>query len=130
MTTYRVTVTRDDDVWAAVIDGLPPHMIGATDVERFSDLEPEVRDLVAALTDADLDSFGLEWRLLIGNRDVTAEVVALRQAETALQDALAARDEARRTVLKALATTGLSQGAIGDVLGVSHQRVHQLLKAS
>ena len=130
MTTYRVTVTRDDDVWAAVIDGLPPHVIGAADVERFPDLEPEVRDLVAALTDADLDSFGLEWRFLIGNRDVTAEVVALSRAETALEDALAARDEARRAVLKALAATGLSQGAIGDVLGVSHQRVHQLLKAS
>jgi len=130
MTTYRVTVTRDDDVWAAVIDGLPPRVIGATDVERFCDLEAEVRDLVAALTGADLDSFGLEWRLMIGNRDVAAEVVALSRAETALKDALAARDEARRTVLKALATAGLSQGAIGDVLGVSHQRVHQLLKAS
>ncbi|HUK68282.1 MAG TPA: hypothetical protein VLW50_05935 [Streptosporangiaceae bacterium] len=53
-------------MWAAVIDGLPPHVIGATDVERFSDLEPEAGDLVAALTDAGLDSFGLQWRLLAG----------------------------------------------------------------
>jgi DNA-directed RNA polymerase specialized sigma subunit len=130
MTTYRVTVTRDSDVWAAVVDDLPPHVIGATDVEHFAELEPEVRDLVAALTDSDLYDFDLDWRIVIDGRDVTEEITMLGQAEAALTDAAAMRDNARNSALKALADTGLSQAAIGDVLGVSHQRVHQLLKAS
>jgi predicted transcriptional regulator len=130
MTIYRVSVTRDGDVWAAVVDGLPPHVIGATDVERFSELESEVRDLVAALTDADLYDFDLDWRIVIDGHDVTSEVTTLSRAEAGLDEAVAMRDNARNGALKALADTGLSQAAIGDVLGVSHQRVHQLLKAS
>jgi DNA-directed RNA polymerase specialized sigma24 family protein len=130
MTTYGVTVTRDSGTWAAVVDGLPPHVIGAIDVEHFADLRSEVRDLIAALTETDLDSFGLTWRVIIEGHDVTAEVLALGDAEAALDDALTAREGARQEALKALAGAGLSQAAIGDVLGLSHQRVHQLLKAS
>jgi hypothetical protein len=59
--TYDVTVTRDGTLWAAVVDGLPSHFVGATDVERFADLDLEVRDLVAGLTDADPESFDLRW---------------------------------------------------------------------
>jgi hypothetical protein len=131
MITYEVTVTRDSGMWAAVVGGLPPHMTGAIDVEHFAKVEAEVRDLIAVLTDApDLDSFDLRWRVLIDGHDVTAEVLALGNAEAALEDAVTAREGARSAVLKALAKAGLSQAAIGDVLRLSHQRVHQLLKGS
>jgi hypothetical protein len=60
--TYGVTLTREDQLWTANVDGLPPHMIGITDAERFADLEVEVRDLVAGLTDSDPDTFELSWR--------------------------------------------------------------------
>jgi DNA-directed RNA polymerase specialized sigma24 family protein len=129
MKIYEVTVTRDDNLWAAVVHGLPPHVIGATDAERLADLESDVYDLVAALTDSDLGRFRLTWRYVVNGRDVTDRVVALRRAEGALEEAMMARDEARRSLLKALADIGLSQSAIGDMLGVSHQRIHQLLKA-
>ena len=62
MTSYGVTVTRDSGLWVAEIAGLPPRMVGVTDVERFSDLDVEVRDLIAGLTDTDPDSFDLTWR--------------------------------------------------------------------
>ncbi len=130
MTTYGVTVTRDSGMWAAVVDGLPPHVIGAIDVEHFADLRSEVQDLVAALTETGPDSFGLTWRVIIEGQDVTTEVLALGAAEAVLDQALTAREGARQDALKALAGAGLSQAAIGDVLGLSHQRVHQLLKAS
>jgi hypothetical protein len=61
MTTYNVTVTRDGGLWAAVVSGLPPRMVGATDVERFTDLDLEVRDLIAGLTETDPDSFVIRW---------------------------------------------------------------------
>jgi predicted XRE-type DNA-binding protein len=129
MTTYNVTVTRDSGLWAAVVSGLPPHMVGATDVERFADIDVEVRDLIAGLTDSAPDSFALRWRYVIDGGDVTSLLEALFASELAYGDALAARDAVRLEVIRALARAHLSQSAIGDVLGLSHQRVHQLLKA-
>jgi len=32
MTTYTVAVSREDDLWVAVIGGLPAHRVNATDV--------------------------------------------------------------------------------------------------
>lgn len=130
MITYSVTVARDGNLWTAVVNGLAPHVIGATDAERFADLEDEVPELIAALTDSDPGSFGLEWHLELDGRDLTEAVKTLRHAESALEAAVRAREDARGVLLRDLAEAGLSQAAIGDVLGISHQRVHQLLKAS
>ena len=69
MTGYDVTVTRDGALWAALIDGLPPHVVGATDVEHIADFEHEMRDLVAGLTDADPASCELQWRVRAARRD-------------------------------------------------------------
>jgi hypothetical protein len=129
MTTYDVTVTRDSGMWAAIVSGLPSRLIGATDVERFADLDVEVRDLIAGLTDTAPESFELRWRYVTDGRDVTSLLEALFASELSYALATAARDAARREVIVALSETHLSQSAIGDVLGLSHQRVHQLLKA-
>lgn len=63
MTSYDVTVTRDDNLWVALVDG-----VGATDVEHFSDLDVEVRDYVAGVTDADLDDRGEVCRVVSARR--------------------------------------------------------------
>ncbi len=128
MTTYEVTVIREDGVWVADINGdwLGP---AATQTDRFADLDTEVRDLIAGLTDTDPDSFGLAWRYVLDGRDVTSVIVDLAESEHAYRDAAAARDAARRGVIRALLDARLSQSAIGDVLGLSHQRIHQLTKA-
>jgi hypothetical protein len=49
MTSYDVTVTREDTLWVAHADN-----VGATDVEHFQDLEVEVRDYIAGMTDHQL----------------------------------------------------------------------------
>lgn len=129
MTTYRVDVTRADGLWVADICGLE---LGpaATDTVHFDDLEAEVRDLISGLTDADPGEFEVSWRYNIGDADLTPAISRLLEAEVGLQKATKAHEEARRIALRELADAGLSQSAIGDVLGVSHQRVHQLLRAS
>ncbi|HEU5418077.1 MAG TPA: hypothetical protein VFV41_10335 [Streptosporangiaceae bacterium] len=112
-----------------VIDGLPPNVIGAADVDRFADLDAEVRELIADLTDSDPRSFSLFWQYVIGDEDVTVEVSRLRNAELALRQAADERDDARRAAIEALARANVSQAVIGDVLGLSHQRIHQMLRA-
>jgi hypothetical protein len=129
MSGYQVEVTREDGLWVAGIWG-PELGPAATDTVHFADLESEVRDLIAGLTDTEPGDFELTWRYTIGGADMTSTISRLLEAEVGLQQATQAHDEARRAALRELASTGLSQAAIGDVLGVSHQRVHQLLKAS
>lgn len=129
MSDYDVTVMREDGLWVAYIEG-PGLGPAATDTPRFADLDAEVRDLITGLTGADPESLHLHWRYVIDGADVTETVTRLAEAQIRLRDATIAREEARSEALRKLASTGLPQSAIGDVLGVSHQRVHQLLKAS
>ena len=128
MTIYAVTVIREDGLWVADIhaEGLGP---AATQTDRFADLDTEVRDLIAGLTDTDPASFALAWRYVFGDQDVTNLIIDLTGSEHAYAEAAAARDAARREVIRVLLDARLSQSAIGDVLGLSHQRVHQLAKA-
>jgi len=122
--TYPVTVSREDNLWVAIVDGVPA---GATDVERFGDLQVEVRDLVAGLTDSDPGAFRLDWRYLPGGIDVTIEIENFIHARSDATAAARRRDEALRSAIAALRGAGLSVRAIADVVELSHQRVHQLL---
>jgi hypothetical protein len=128
MTMYEVTVIREDGMWVADIHGagLGPT---ATQTDTFAELDTEVRDLIAGLTDTDPDSFGVAWRYVLDGRDVTSVIIDLAESEHAYRDAATARYAARREVIRALMDARLSQSAIGDVLGLSHQRIHQLAKA-
>jgi Homeodomain-like domain len=89
-----------------------------------------VRDIIAGLTGSEPDEAILSWRFAIDEADVTQAVTWLLDAEAELRNATRLRTEARSQALRELADAGLPQSAIGDILGVSHQRVHQLLQAS
>lgn len=82
MTTYEVIVTREDNLWVADVQGLPPHLVGATDVEHFADLDVEVRDLVAGLTDTDPDGITIRWRYEVNGIDVTDKLTRFPPAES------------------------------------------------
>jgi hypothetical protein len=131
MTSYDVTVTRDDNLWVALVDG-----VGATDVEHFSDLDVEVRDYVAGMTDAEPDDFGIHWRYEVNGRDVTDALSRFMAAERELREVMEAeaakaieRDAARLNAINAVRSAGLSQRVAADVVGLSHQRVHQLVNS-
>ncbi|KAA2258755.1 MerR [Solihabitans fulvus] len=124
MTAYDVTVSREDNLWVAVVDGLAP---AATDVEHFADLETEVRDLISGLTESDPDDFALRWHYLVGGEDVTEQIQRVLALESELRELQAARDRARNEAVSTLLKAGASQRAIGDVLNLSHQRVNQLI---
>ena len=129
-TTYRVTVEREDQLWTALVEGLPSRAFGATDTDRFADLDDMVRDLVATLTDTDPDSFDLTWRYVQHGVDYTAEIEQSLAASAALLEAEATHQKARGAAVAAMAGAGLSQRAIGDALGLSYQRVGQLVRAA
>lgn len=121
---YRVTVTREDHLWVAVVGGLAG---GATDVEHFGDLGIEVRDLIAGLADIDPEEISIEWRYVQGDHEYTPAVEGLREWEQGARKAIEQRDAARRAAIVAMRNATLSFRDIADIVGLSHQRVAQLV---
>lgn len=120
--THQVTITREDNLWVAEIPG-----VGATDVEHFPDLDVEVRDYIAGMTDTDPDELDLEWCYEINGRDVTNALGRFLAVERELSQRLAEREEARMRAMRELTEAGLSRRATGDVVGLTGGRVQQLV---
>lgn len=125
MTSYEVQVFREDELWVADI-----RRLGVTDMLRFADLDVEVRDYISGMTDVDPESFDLNWRYVAGEDDLTDVIAELTQVELAITHSTGRRDTLRRDLIRRMSAAGISQRAIGDVLGLSHQRVNQLANAT
>jgi hypothetical protein len=88
------------------------------------------------MTDAEPDDFAIHWRYEVNGRDVTDVLSRFMAAERALRDVMEAeaakaaeRDAARLDAINAVRSAGLSQRVAADVVGLSHQRVHQLVNS-
>lgn len=125
--TYRVTISREDNLWVAVVADLPG---GATDVEHFADLQTEVRDLIGVLTDADTGDFWVEWHYRQGRYEYTNDLRYWQEVEGQAAESLAERDNARQAAIRSMRAASLSLRDIADVMGLSHQRVAQLAAGS
>jgi len=124
---YSVVVSREDGLWVAVVEGLPA---GATDVEKFEELPDAVRDVIASLQDIEPDSFWIDWHYRLGTQDLTALIENLREWDHLVEHAVRQRDATRRATIGSMRSAGLSYREIADVIGVSHQRVGQLVAES
>src|SRR5205807_6251055 len=121
---YYVVVSREDGLWVAILDGLPA---GATDVERFEELDEAVRDLITFLADVEPDTFWIDWRYRLGTQDLTVLIENLREWEHLAEQATRQRDVTRKAVVESMRAAGLSYREIADVVGLSHQRIGQLV---
>ncbi|MFL1380329.1 MULTISPECIES: hypothetical protein [unclassified Nocardiopsis] len=127
MTHYTVTVTRDEDLWAVHIDGLPKGVIGAIDYIHFSEIRAEVPEVVADLTDSSPEDFTIIWRYELDGRDVTEELSSFIEVEERFHRVIEEHESGRSRALEAMQEAGLSQRTMADVVNLSHQRVQQLL---
>ncbi|WP_409186709.1 MerR [Amycolatopsis sp. VS8301801F10] len=124
--TFTVTVTREDNLWVAVVtDGLEPGVVGAADFERFAEIDPEMREIISDLTGLGEGEFHVAWHYDIGGEEGSRLVDEYRQAEEVAAEMAEWRDTARGNLITALRGK-LSERAIADLLGISHQRVNQI----
>jgi len=120
MATYDVTIEREDHYWLVY-----PHGInGVTQAHTYSDVPAMARACIAMPTGHDRET------ITIGKIHVKDVSDMVTQATTLRQQAKQARQEA--TVLMRQAATHLHTRQvplteIGVILGLSHQRVSQLL---
>lgn len=119
-TTYRTTVERDGKFWLIRVDH-----VGVTQARHLREVEAMATDLVAVMTGESVGSFSVE---------VTTRLPArvqehLTRAEQLRQDSARAQAEAAielRSAVRELVAAGLPLRDVGHLLGVSHQRAHQL----
>jgi hypothetical protein len=122
MTSYTVTVSREEPWWVAVVGGLPG---GATEARRLNQLETEVRDLIAGLTDSSEDAFELDWTYDLPPdlaRPVRLFVEARTRRQAAEHDYAVAQEQA----VDALTAEHVSVRDAAELLGLSYQRVAQI----
>ncbi|MDH6117622.1 DNA-directed RNA polymerase specialized sigma24 family protein [Kitasatospora sp. GAS204A] len=120
-TSYTVVAKRWRHGWELHIDG-----VGVTQSRTLLDAEHMARDYIALERDIPEDSFEVRVTPEIG-AGVDGELVVLRAADDEATAAQQRASEKRRTIAAQLKALGLSGREIAAVLGITPQRVSQLL---
>lgn len=127
MNRYDVDVTREDGFWVAVARGVRG---GATESRRLSALDVQVRDLLSGLLDVAEDELELEYHVehALGVA-ATKALIGYDRAKDALAVAQFDYEGAQRLAVQELRSADVSLRDSAHLLGISFQRVQQLLVA-
>lgn len=121
MKTHQVIVRPGEKYWILEIPG-----IGFTQARTTAEIESMARDLITVMTqDADF-ALTVETKLPQSVQEHLDEARRLRKEEAECRSN-AARET--RAAAQELHGMGLALQQIGDILGVSRQRAHQLVNA-
>jgi hypothetical protein len=126
MTTYRVEVTRSDRWWS--MHALIPRTVIYSQARDIEDVEVMIRDAISGALDVDPDSFelDLEFDLTAGVMD---QVHRAREAAVEAAEVQTRASRESRAAVQALRDEGLTLKEAGFFLGVTPQRVAQLLNS-
>jgi hypothetical protein len=121
--TYTAVCERSAGWWAIRVVERPGIF---TQARRLDLVESTVRDAIALFDDRPLDSFEVELRAVPpgGTEGVVTQAREARAEADAAQDAAGL---AVRAAVVALTRQGVSMRDIGALLGLSHQRIGQLI---
>lgn len=121
MTQYQAIVTQSDPGWSIYVPEVDRHTYAA----HLREIEPMARDLIQVMTDLPIEDITVAVQLPADLADAIAAIRITR-------DGLTAAEAAARTAQQAAATALRNAGAplrdIALAIGVSHQRVHQILE--
>lgn len=136
---YSVKLGRDGDWWTALAVGprLEPTGHAASETRSIAALEEDVRNTIAVLTDRDLDmpheksinDFDIQWDysgLPESTASALADYFAVKAERNELENRYAA--SVRRAAVELTGVTHASYRDAAHVLGLSHQRVSQVLQ--
>ncbi|MEZ5170643.1 MAG: type II toxin-antitoxin system HicB family antitoxin [Acidimicrobiia bacterium] len=121
---YRVDVVRSGNWWTIEIPDLPGAFSQARRLDQVEDMAREVIALMTDVDESDIDSLDVHVE---PPADVGELLSALEDSVAAARDARATEAEIRRTVALKLREAGLPTRDVGSLIGVSHQRVSQIL---
>jgi hypothetical protein len=128
---YQVRVSRQDDWWLARVlaasDGADSAPLNAlTQARSLARIEPMARDLIATIIDADERTFDVELEYLLPD-DASELVCQAHGARAWLDEAQDLWQERSTIAVRQLADRGYSLRETATLLGLSYQRVDQIL---
>lgn len=125
--TYRVVAERSGKWWAAHV----PEVSGVhTQARRLEQIETEAREAIALMLDVEPESIVVRVEPKLPD-DVSALIAAVATAHAATENAQLKEREVAHEAAKALVVDlGLPQRDAGRILGVTHQRVQQILSGT
>jgi hypothetical protein len=123
MMTYRAEVTRDGKFWLIRI----PELGRSTQASRYKDVPIMANDLVEIMTGLGSDEYDLHIEVHLPSevKDHLTRAEVLRE-EAKRKNSEAAQES--RAAVRQLIAQGLSQREAGELLGMSFQRINQLVK--
>lgn len=123
-TTYRVEAVRSGKWWAISV----PSLSGVFPLaKRLDQVEATVREAIAMMLDIDEIDVGQIEVDVTPPAPVVELLERLHSSMSVAHEATEAAVEARREAAKILREEGLPIRDVGALLGVSHQRVSQIL---
>ncbi len=126
MITYEVRLEHDpeDGNWNVTVPELPGVFTFGRNIEKA---KAYAREAIACWLDVDEDSFEIKPTIVVS--DEQRELIKqLKEATLRAQESQDARLESMRTAAKQLAAQMTERDAAA-VMGISHQRVHQLVSS-
>ncbi|MFD3406154.1 hypothetical protein ACFWUU_36050 [Kribbella sp. NPDC058693] len=127
MKTYEVTVERDGRWWMVAV----PELDGLTQARRLDEVEQMAREYIAVTTDVPLSRVAVEVSGIAADGQDLLEaktlVDGLRRRAKDLEAMIA---ELTREVASSLTDASVPVRDVSNVLGISHQRVSQLVQAA
>jgi hypothetical protein len=124
MTRFEASVTREGKWWMVSI----PSIDGLTQARRLGEATEMAREHIAASQDLPLDEIDVELRFApIGDvGDITARVARIAAERRRMAELEREVVTESGVLAKQLAAADVPLRDIGAILGVSHQRAHQL----
>lgn len=119
--TYTAIVTRSEPGWSIYVPEVDRHTYAA----HLREIEDMARDLVQVMTDIPLDDIAVEIHL---PDDIAEAISAMHHTRESVAAAEAAARDAQQAAATALRNAGAPLRDIALALGVSYQRVHQILE--
>lgn len=122
MKTYHAEVARDREFWLIRI----PEIGRSTQALRYRDVRPMAAELIEIMGETEEYDLTVTVALPSAVEDHLARADVLR-AEAAQKNSEAAMES--RAAVRELISQGLSQREAGEILGLSFQRVNQLVNS-
>jgi len=121
---YQVEVTREGKWWMVSI----PEIDGLTQARRLSEVEQMAREYITVTLDVRFSTVRVSMKLgrvgAVDHPDEYAQAIRARREEARRLEREAAEQAAH--LARDLAAAEVPMRDIGTMLGVSHQRAHQL----